>query len=201
MDIKYEIIRGQRIQNQLDEVKELLERSTFTALQQNSKNKVPTSSGRANAAIASNINIGKMDIVPYVGTRVLDIKGAAQNTNSQTKGQASSMHYPKIIFNNVEFEESDQPSNVTFRASDGNEYHVVPINLSQNTVRVYCDCLDFKWRFQHYNVSDRSAAIPKSPKPYQSKTDRGPVNPSKVPGVCKHLIALVDVLKKSALVR
>jgi len=201
MDIKYEIIRGKRIQNQLDEAEQLVERSSFSALQQNAQGKVPTPDGRAKSANASNINIGQMDIVPYVGTKVLDIKGAAQNTNSQTKGQSTSMHYPKIIFNNVEFEEEDTANNISFKAKDGNEYHVSPIVLTQNTVRVSCDCLDFKWRFQYYNVTDRSAAIPKAPKPYQPTTNKGPVNPAKVPGVCKHIIALVDVLKKSRLVR
>ena len=73
------------------------------------------------------------------------------------------------------------------------------IILAKNTLRCHCNCLDFYWRFASFNAKDKSL-IGKAPKPYKPVSNRGPVNPKKVPGVCKHLLATFKAMKHSGTV-
>jgi len=189
MDEKYQIIRGKRIFDQLDEM-ELFEQSTYSDLERNILNFIPVTKKRQHAV--SPVRVNSIELLPFLGTKNLNVGtvAASEGTN----------YNPKMIFNNVEFEEEDNPQNVTFTAKDGEEYHMKPILLNQNTLRVRCDCLDFYWRFASFNAKDKSL-IGKAPTAYQRISNRGPVNPQEVPGVCKHLIAAIKALKHSGLVR
>lgn len=188
MDEKTQIIRGKRILDQLNDL-ELFEQSTYTDLEQNVLNYIPVSKKRQNAV--DPIRIVSMELLPFLGTKNLNVKTLASSDGTN--------YSPTIIFNRVEFENEDLPENVTFKAKDGNEYHIKPLNLADHTVRVRCNCLDFHYRFAFYNAKDKSL-IGSAPKPYQRKTNRGPVNPQQVPGVCKHLIAMTKALKHSGIV-
>lgn len=189
MDDKFHIIRGKRISDQLGDF-ELFEQSTYTGLERNVLNFIPVSKKRQHAV--DPVRINSIELLPFIGTKNLNV-----NTIAASDGTNYS---PKIIFNNVEFEEEDTNENVTFTGSDGNEYHMKHIDLNQNTLRVRCDCLDFYWRFAAFNAKDKSL-IGKGPTPYQRVSNRGPVNPQEVPGVCKHLIAAVKAMKHSGIVR
>jgi len=189
MENKYEIIRGKRIEDQLDGY-ELFEQSTYNDLERNVLNFTPVSTKRQNAV--DPVRVTSMALLPFIGTKNLNVDTIASSDGTN--------YSPKIIFNNVEFEEEDLPENVTFKGKDGNDYHIKPINLAQNTLRVRCDCLDFYWRFAAFNAKDKSL-IGAPPRAYQRKTNRGPVNPQEVPGVCKHLIAAMKALKHSGIVR
>ena len=185
---KFYIIRGKRIEDQINDLV-LCERSTYAELERNVLNFIPPSSKRQHAV--DPIRIVSLELLPFLGTKNLNVKAVA---NSDGKNYS-----PKLIFNNVEFQDEDLQTNITFKAKDGNTYHMIPINLAQNTVRVHCDCLDFYWRFAAFNAQDKSL-IGKPPPPYQRKTNRPPANPKQVPGVCKHLIATVKALKHAGIV-
>jgi len=189
MDDKYQIIRGKRVLDQLDDF-ELFEQSTYNDLERNVLNFTPVSTKRQNAV--DPVRIVSLEMLPFIGTKNLNVEAVASSDGTN--------YSPKLIFNNVEFEEEDLPDNVTFKAKDGNDYHAKPIDLSRHTLRVRCDCLDFYWRFASFNAKDKSL-IGAPPRPYQRVSNRGPVNPQEVPGVCKHLIAAVKALKHSGIVR
>lgn len=189
MDEKYKIIRGKRIADQLDDY-ELYEKSTYTDLERNILNFTPVSTKRQNAI--DPVRIVSIEMLPFLGTKNLNINTVANSDGTN--------YSPKIIFNNVEFDNADQQDNITFKDKTGTERHVKPLYLNKHTIRVRCDCLDFYWRFAAFNAKDKSL-IGSAPRAYKRKTNRGPVNPQEVPGVCKHLIATVKALKHSGIVR
>jgi len=203
MKDKYQIIRGKRIEDQLNEL-ELFEQSTYTGLEQNILNFAPVSSKRQHAV--DPISIISLETLPFIGTKNLNVSAVAKSppgTNQWTgKPQGGGEYTPSLIFNGVEFENESTEENITFTAKDGNEYNMKQIDLNQHTVRVRCNCLDFQFRFSEYNAKDKSLiGRPSRPyRPVQGST-RGPVNPKQVPGVCKHLIAAVKALKHSGMVR
>jgi hypothetical protein len=101
-----------------------------------------------------------------------------------------------MLFSDVVYEDGDQGDNVTFKGSDNQEYHIQPIQLSRNNVKVRCSCLDFRWRFALWNSKDGSL-YGDPPGPYKKKTNRPPVNPQRVPALCKHLMKTTIALKQS----
>lgn len=71
---------------------------------------------------------------------------------------------------------------------------------SHSPLRVRCSCPDFRWRFSWENHREDSLWGVKAPA-YLPVSDRGPANPSKLPGLCKHLMASWAVLVKLGVVR
>jgi hypothetical protein len=60
-----------------------------------------------------------------------------------------------------------------------------------------CDCQDYRWRFAYYNDAKADALYGVKPPPYKKKTNRPPVNPSGIPGACKHLLNVFIALKQA----
>ena len=201
MELKLQIIRGKRINDQLEEL--VMERSDVQDLTQNTNNFLPVSRKRQNAT--DPIQITQMEILPYVGTKTLNIDALAKSPNTKPAEQrqpgekAFTDYNTKVIFNQVVFEPESTDENVSFVAKDGNEYHMQPIELNSNTVRVNCNCLDFYWRFKSYNAKDQSLAG-RAPPPYKPVSNRGPSNIKRVPGLCKHLLKTIEALKQSGMV-
>lgn len=180
----HRIIRGTRIVHQLDEA------STEQQLHQNVVSAFPSTTKRHNAT--GEVAIQNIQYIPYVGTKVLHIKSTATSNGHQ---------YQQVIqFNGVTFENEDTDTNVTVPTADGREQSMQPLELSRHNVKVRCTCLDFYYRFANYNSQDKSL-VGKAPPVYVKKTDRPPVNPSRTPGVCKHLLKLVEELQKAGVVR
>lgn len=103
------------------------------------------------------------------------------------------------FFQDVEYVEEGDPQAVDFVGPDGSDYFILPINQNSN-VQVACTCLDFHWRFAVWNGKHNSL-YGDAPDPYVKKTDRPSQNPRHLPGVCKHLMKLFDVLKQERLVK
>ena len=87
-----------------------------------------------------------------------------------------------------------------FVATDGSTYYASYDRVKSLDVKVSCNCKDFRWRFAYYNSGDDSL-YGNPPDPYVSQTDRPPANPSKTPGVCKHLIKLKNELEREEFFR
>lgn len=130
------------------------------------------------------VKIVKLESIPYAGMHTLYFKGLAQSDGKE--------YNPMILFKKVLYSENG----ISFIASDYKTYHVNPISFEQNDVAVRCDCKDFKFRFSYYNHLDDSLYGIK-PKKYESTGTRGPANPLELPGICKHLIKLISVIKQS----
>ena len=96
---------------------------------------------------------------------------------------------------------NEQQNTVTFKATTGEDVNIVPINLNDNIVRVRCDCLDFYYRFAPWNFSNDDIYGPK-PKPYVRRTNtHPPANPSRSPGICKHVMKLTQAVQEAGIVR
>ena len=184
---KKQLIRGARIENQIEQ----LDEATYAELERNTMQFTPPSKKRQ--WVVDPIQVTGMELSPAIETQNLIIK-AEINSNGK--------HYaPSMVFDRVIYDDGDQADNTTFTGSDGEEYHIEPIVLAQNNVKVACNCLDFYWRFATYNHSVGSLNG-NPPPPYQRRTQNQPsVNPQKKPGVCKHLLKLAIQLKDSGIVR
>lgn len=109
-------------------------------------------------------------------------------------------HYDCAMqFDKVQYNPADGANQVTF-VSGEQEYKIVPINRQTSRVKVRCTCLDFRFRFAHYDHSvdalygDQPSLYAKVP-----GSNRATANPTKSPGVCKHLIDFADSLEDSGL--
>jgi len=201
MELKFEIIRGKRINDQLEELELLAERSTVQNLDQNTQGFLPSTTKRQHAT--QPLTVKEMVYLPYVGTKNLNVSALVHSPpNHHAQANKNEADYTTaIIFNNVVYEDESTDTNITFTAKDGKEYNMQPINLAENTARVNCNCLDFFYRFKSYNAKDTSLAG-RAPPPYKKVpgSTRGPSNIKRVPGLCKHLLQTVEALKQAKMV-
>jgi hypothetical protein len=177
-------IRGPRILNQL------LTETTYSELESNTQNFEPETSKRQN--VTASVQVQNLVMKPYRNTGQLEV--------SATTVSAGKTYQTTVMFEDVVYEDSDQSDNVSFTGSDGDEHHIMPINLMKHNVKVSCECLDFYWRFAPFNSKDGSLHG-QPPSPYAKKTDRPPVNKKQTPGVCKHLIKTVTELQREGVVK
>lgn len=183
--MEFKFLRGTRLLQMLNEV------STYPKLNTNIERGFPNTTKRQHAT--QPVVVTNISYVPYLRNKSLQLAG-----NARSNGRVYS---PTIQFLNVEYQNTDLDTNVTFTATNGQEYHCSQIVLANNNVKVRCNCLDFYYRFAFYNKTDGSL-FGRSPRPYIRKTNtRPPANPDKVPGVCKHVIKLLQALEHAKLIR
>lgn len=180
---EFRILRGERILQQLEEA------SSVPTLQQNIERGFPDTTKRQHST--NEVVISNIQYMPYIGMKMLHVKSLAASNGHQ--------YQQALQFMKVEFEPEDTDENATFQASDGEDYHVHPLQLNGHNVKVRCNCLDFHYRFANYNAQDKSL-VGRPPPLYQKTTNRPPVNPAQVPGMCKHLLKLVETLRRYGLV-
>jgi len=142
--------------------------------------------------------VTEIKITPYKGTKSLLVRGIV-NSDSGKQYQTIIMFTRIKYVDDIDDVNDIDADTVDFTANNGEEYKIERINLNTNDVKVRCECLDFRWRFADYNAANKDL-YGRKPPPYVKKTNRGPVNPNKVPGVCKHLIKTFEVLMESDLV-
>jgi hypothetical protein len=120
--------------------------------------------------------------IPYQGVRTLYVGAEVRN---------ESRHYKSIVlFKEVNFSKNE----VYIKGQDGKFYKFGKLSLENSDVLLRCNCPDFKWRFNFYNHIDKSLFGSKRTK-YESQG--GPsANPMNLPGMCKHLMATIKVLKE-----
>jgi hypothetical protein len=139
------------------------------------------------------VHVQKLNLVAAPNSGNLIVK-------STVKSDSGNTYSPTIQFDDVQYEKEDLPTNVTFKGADKEEYHIQKINLRMKNAKVNCNCLDFYWRFGSHNARVNSL-LGDPPQNYVKKTDRPPVNKNRTPGVCKHILRLVDELKRTRLVQ
>lgn len=180
------IIRGARIDQQLNEV-------SFRRLEQNTNAFTPPASPTARQHAVGTIRVQKLQLIPLP-------RGMEGDLKVESQVQSGDHAYTCIIqFDRVKYDKVDTPTNVSFQAADGDEYHIQPINLNNNNAKVQCNCLDFYYRFSSRN-NNQNSLYGQPPPPYLKKTDRPSVNPRNVPGVCKHILAVVKELRTEGVV-
>lgn len=177
-----QLVRGQRI---------LQELSSLDDLESNIERAYPTTTKRQH--ITNTIQLHDVELIPYIGTKLLHVRSTTTSPNNASYKQA-------VQLLGVTFVPEPTDTSVAITDYQGNTYHMEPVTLADHNVKVRCNCLDFYHRFASYNKQDKSLAGP-PPKPYQRKTtDRPPVNPLRVPGICKHLLKLTDDLQRQGII-
>lgn len=166
----------------------LYEESTYPELYSNIQTAFPNTKKRQHEA--QKINVTSIKFIPFKTKNTLQVKATATSKGNQ---------YSLIIQFSDIAHNVENKKQVVFTAVDGSRYRINPIRLSQTNVKVRCNCLDFYYRFAAWNYEDKSL-VGRSPPLYQKKTDRPPVNPAQVPGLCKHLIKLFTTLKRQGIV-
>ena len=139
---------------------------------------------------AKGIQIKSITFVPYQKDRILHVKSEVGDYDTE------------IRFNDVKYvsEDSSGPKVKIDDNSSGEPIWIEPINERRSDVQVKCTCLDFYYRFAPFNAAN-NALIGDPPPRYVKKTDRPPVNPNEIPGVCKHIIRLHDELRKRGIIK
>jgi phage/plasmid-associated DNA primase len=184
--MKLRVIRGERIKAAL------LEAASFDQLYQNIERAFPDTPKRQHAT--SEVTVTS---IRYVPVRMTSEGGALQLATTTRSNQNE--YKQQLLFSDISYETEDTEENITFKATNGQEYHVKPIPLNGSRIRVNCNCMDFHYRFAVWNFNN-DTLMGRKPKPYQRKTDnRPPVNPAQVDGLCKHLIKVCNILEQKGL--
>ena len=122
--------------------------------------------------------------IPYTQDNQLLVKA-----NTRTK---QNTYTTSILFSDVQFVDEGDKFAIPVQTKN-DKYFILPIKRRESDVLVSCTCLDFYYMFATWNQKDTSL-YGDAPEPYIKKTDRPFRNPSKVPGVCKHILRLSDEL-------
>jgi hypothetical protein len=131
------------------------------------------------------VQVNSYEAIPSIDDRELKYTFDTSSTGK---------NYQTIItFKNVKYLDNETPTSVKIEAVDGSEYNIEPIQYGLANVKVKCTCLDFYYRFATWNNRDK-ALEGNPPPPYVKKSNRPPVNPDQISGLCKHLMKSVDFL-------
>ncbi len=122
---------------------------------------------------------------PFVGLKTLFIKAEARNEDRQ--------YSPMLLFKGVQY--GSGPNQLI---ADGMKYTLEPIDLEKNDLLLRCNCNDFRFRFNYYDHLAKSLYGRKASK-YESKGVGPEANPKKMPGMCKHLIKMIESLRNSGI--
>jgi hypothetical protein len=132
------------------------------------------------------VQLNNLTYIPMANNAKLKI-------GSNTTSHNGHDYWTTLVFDNVNYLESEEPQSFNFTGSDNTEYFIqrVPHNTQ---VKVNCSCLDFHYRFAVWNNKFKSLDG-NPPPPYIKKTNRPPVNPMQSPGACKHIMKMMDDLR------
>ena len=162
--------------------------STFNDLYSSAVTAFPNTTKRQ--FVTQPVQIHNLQIIPFIGMKTLFLKSEAVNGDR---------HYNTIILvKGIQYEHEIVPGTIEITASDGQTYRLYKPSLENDDVLVRCSCPDHHWRFVHYNHLDHSL-YGKDRKKYEAKYNPGSANPTKSPGMCKHLMKFAEVLRNSYL--
>jgi hypothetical protein len=165
-----------------------LDESALNDLYQSTVAAFPRTTRRQHAT--DPVKIVELAWTPFLGVKTLFIK--------VTEESVSSVYQPMVLFKQVRYHpEKDSQGLVEIVASDGRHYVLERLSYADNDVLLRCDCADFRWRFNYYDYLDSSLYGSKRRK-YESQGGP-PANPKEMPGMCKHLIKLVQSLDHAGL--
>lgn len=102
-------------------------------------------------------------------------------------------HYVDIFWWGLEISRTEFPNSrpINYR---GEQAFVEKAKLDSTNVRVRCSCVDFYFTFAYYNWL-QDCIFGRKPREYRRKSDRGPRNPLRIPGACKHIKNSMDLLR------
>lgn len=129
------------------------------------------------------IVVEELNWMPFLGMKTLFVKSLVRNEDR---------HYtPIILFKNMAYD----GHGAKIKDENGKLVEFSPISVDNTNILIRCNCPDFSYRFNYYNHLDRSLYGPKRKK-YESKGFGPPANPLELPGMCKHLIKMMQVMQE-----
>lgn len=169
----------------------LAEVSTIPQLDMKARSAFPHTKKRQN-------DVGSVNVLPQV-TYIPNVPDGELTINTRTSSSRSgNIHVQRIILYKVQFA---QPGEGNATQLPDSEVAIQPVKLNAETARVACDCMDFRFRFATNNDRDDSLAG-NAPPAYQRVpgSNRPEANPSHLPGMCKHIMRVVQDLKQKRIV-
>lgn len=147
----------------------------------------------------SPITPGQIKITEITRKRIKEFKAKVNPSGRYpTRGNSIRLSKQGIGFPGV------YTATLVFRNSsgDGPNPATNPPSLIKDRVRVRCNCASYFFYFVQANHARQSQEGTRGPKYKRVKPDSGiaPKNPSMIPGLCKHLLFLVQILKKRGFV-
>ncbi len=123
---------------------------------------------------------------PIIQNKTLTVKGEARGTK---------IYLLVVTFYNVDYSRERDGSHPLFvRPKLGEPFFMSPLSEGQNPVQVRCTCPWFRFAFAHWDKQSKALSGPAFAAYIRKTTTRPEVNPSHLPGICKHLISLFDKL-------
>lgn len=137
---------------------------------------------------AKRVQVPNMELVPSLNDNTLIAKADTATENGK--------YETVVLVDKVQYVQPNARHAINFTGIDGAEYWILPLKSNRNYVKVRCSCLDFYYRFAIWNHKNGSL-LGDPPPPYVRKpgSNRAPVNPDKVDGVCKHIMGLADRMR------
>lgn len=153
---------------------------------------------KTDSGFDSDRRLNATDTVSVVDVSLLPQKGKLM-AKAKIRGSENKAYDTYIQFQGIVYNPPESQDRVTF-VSNEQTYAISPIDVGNNNVKVRCTCLDFRFRFAMINSADGSLYGPRPPiyRPVPG-SNRGSANPSKVPGICKHIKTLMDELSSGGL--
>ena len=138
----------------------------------------------------------------YKKVTIIELKPVVRNKQmlikAQAQGQAEQRLYEiSVMFSGVLY--SPKQSNIfpiPVDLGQGEQMFMKLLKTDNTPVQVRCSCKDYRFTWAWYNKVNHGLFGRNFP-PYVRKTNWMPErNPLKVPGVCKHVLAVFDKLTK-----
>ena len=142
---------------------------------------------------ANKVQVKDAQLLPSLNDKTLSVKATTHSKDSD--------YNTLIVFSGVSFFTEGGHGRQEITVPDGTTMFIDPIRPYKSNVKVRCDCLDFYYRFSVWDKRD-DALTGDPPEPYHRKTKTyPPVNPQKISGVCKHIMAVTKYLKAQRIIR
>lgn len=152
--------------------------------------------GNDREKISRRVSINAIKYIPSIPDGTLTVK--FETTTIDDSYNSSIMFEVDYVNEENIGDIKDQSQIFRFKDVSGGNLEVYKPPLNSTNIKVSCSCLDFYYRWASYNAKDGSL-LGDPPPPYIKKTDRPSVNPGNSPGLCKHLIYVVEFLKSEGL--
>jgi hypothetical protein len=156
----------------------LLFETTLNALYNSAIEAFPNTTKRQH--VIHEINIDNINFIPFAGMKTLLVKATAKSKDKE--------YIPIILFKNINYYDSPTEGTVIIKKNNKNYYFKKP-SIKENDVNIRCNCRDFEFRFNFYNHVDESLYGRKRAKYIGQGLFN--INPQKMPGMCKHIMALI----------
>jgi hypothetical protein len=158
--------------------------SSLNDLYQSAVRAFPNTTKRQHAV--DPIEIANLQWTPFLGMKTLLLRATAINEARE--------YNPIILFKNVQYHVTrDVYGLIEIVDNMGTGHLIEKLSLENTDARLRCDCNDFKWRFNYTDHQDQSLYGRKR-REYHALHNPGSSNPQNLPGMCKHLIKLTQVL-------